>query len=166
LLRRRQHQDAIAAIQKAIDLNPNLARNYAVLADVLTFANRPTEAIELMKKAMRLDPFYPTQYVMYLGRAYYFARQFDKSLITFKDCLVRAPRYRTCYMYLAPVYAELGQSTDATDAVKTLLEISPNFSITTSVQNHLPFVSSAMQFYVSGLRKAGVPERPPISLSK
>jgi adenylate cyclase len=140
LLRRKQHQDAIVAIQKAISLNPNRARNYASLADVLTFANQPTEAIELMKKAMRLDPFYPTQYVMYLGRAYYFARQFDKSLTTFKDCLVRAPRYRTCYMYQAPVYAELGQLANATHAVKTLLDISPNFSINTSVQNHLPFV--------------------------
>jgi len=165
LLRRRRHHDAIVAIKKAITLNPNRARNYASLADVLTFSDRPKEAIELMKKAIRLDPFYPTQYAMYLGRAYYFARQYDKALATFEDCLVRAPRYRTCYMYQAPVYAELGRSGDATRAVKTLLEIAPKFSISTSVQNHLPYVSSAMQFYISGLRKAGVPERPHLSLA-
>jgi adenylate cyclase len=75
LLRKRQHDDAIAAIKRAIELNPNLVRHYASLADALTFANRSGEAIELLLMAKRLDPFYPPRTNMYLGRAYYFARQ-------------------------------------------------------------------------------------------
>jgi adenylate cyclase len=44
LLRFRQHDEAIATIEKSIALNPNRADNYANLADVLTFAGRAEEA--------------------------------------------------------------------------------------------------------------------------
>ncbi len=57
LLRREQHAAAVDAIERSIALNPNRADHYASLADVLTFANRPGEAIDFLKKAMRLDPF-------------------------------------------------------------------------------------------------------------
>jgi adenylate cyclase len=164
LLRRRQHDGAIAAIKRAITLNPNLARHYASLADALTFANRPGEAIQLMQKFMRLDPFYPPRFNMYLGRAYYFSNQYDKAAAQLKTCAARAPKWRPCYMFLAPTYAEQGRQADAKRTVETLLKIAPKFSISTSVQKHLPFVPGAMEFYTSGLRKAGVPVRPPLEV--
>jgi adenylate cyclase len=157
-LRRGEHDEAIAAIRRAIALNPNDSGQYASLADALTFANHSEEAIEVMMKAMRLDPFYPPRQNMYLGRAYYFSRQFDKATAELKTCAARAPVYRPCYMYLAPALAELGQVADAARAVSNLLKLAPEFSIATSVENHLPFVPAAMAFYISGLRKAGVPE--------
>lgn len=163
-LRRGQHDDAVTAIERSVTLNPNEARHYASLADTLTFANRAEEAVELIERANRLDPFYPPRQNMYLGRAYYFSRQYDKAVTELKTCAARAPKWRPCYMYLAPAYAELGQLADAKQSVETLLKIAPKFSISTSVQKHLPFVPSAMQFYIGGLRKAGVPERPPLNL--
>ena len=158
-LRRLEHDNAVDAIKRSIKLNPNRSRHYSNLADVLTFANRPDEAIELMKKAMRLDPFYPALINMYFGRAYYFAKQYDKAVTELKTCAARAPKWRPCYMYLAPAYAELGDQAGAKQSVETLFKIAPGFSITTSVRKHLPFVPAAMQFYISGLRKAGVPEK-------
>lgn len=157
-LRRRQHDDAIAAIERSITLNPNQPRHYASLADTLTFANRAKEAVELLKKANRLDPFYPPRQNMYLGRAYYFAKQFDKAVAQLKICAARAPKWRPCHMFLAPAYVALGRQADAQRSLNTLLKLAPNFSISTSVRKHLPFVPSAMQFYISGLRKAGTPE--------
>jgi adenylate cyclase len=157
-LRRRQHNEAIAAVERSIALNPNRARPYAFLADALTFAGRAEEAVELLLKAMRLDPFYSPLYNLYLGRAYYFSQQYEKAAPQLKTCAARAPKFRGCNMYLIPTYAELGQQADAKREVEALLKIAPKFSIATSVQTHLPFVPSAMQFYISGLRKAGVPE--------
>ena len=158
LLRRGQHDLAIAAIKKAVELNPNRSRHYGSLADALTFANRPQQAIELMKTAMRLDPFFPARHNMYLGRAYYFARQHEQAVGQLKACATRAPKWRPCYMYLAPAYAELGRQEEARQTVQTLMALSPKFSISGSVRSHLPFVSAAMQFYVAGLQKAGAPE--------
>lgn len=158
LLRRGQHDEAITALERSIELNPNRSDNYASLADTLTFANRPEEAVGLLQKAMRLDPFYSPRYDMYLGRAYYFAGRYDESIAELKNCAVRAPKYRPCYMYLAPAYAEAGHGAEAREAVDQLLAVSPNFSINNSVEGHLPFVDTALEFYVSGLKKAGVPE--------
>ena len=156
--RQRQHADSIAALEKALSLNPNRAETYASLANTLTFAGRASEAVEAVQKAMRLDPFHRVQFDMYLGRALYFAKQYDEALTSLKTCITRAPEYRPCYMYLAPLYAELGRTEDARRTVARLLELAPRFNIEASVQNHLPFVPDAMSHYVQGLRKAGAPE--------
>ena len=158
LLRRGQHDEAIASLERSIDLNPNRSDNYASLADTLTFANRAGEAIDLLQKAMRLDPFYSPRYDMYLGRAYYFVGRYGESITELKNCAIRAPKFRPCYMYLAPAYAEAGNHVDARQAVDALLKLSPEFSISSSVEGHLPFVPAALEFYVDGLRKAGVPK--------
>ena len=101
---------------------------------------------------------------MYLGRAYYFSKQYDKAMRELKTCAARAPKFRPCYMFLAPTYVELNRQEDARRTVATLLTIAPKFSIRKSVKNHLPFVPVAMKFYIDGLRKAGVPDRPPLML--
>ncbi len=157
-LRRLQHDDAVATHKKSIALNPNRADSYAFLADTLTFMGRADEAIDAILTAMRLDPFYPVLFDLYLGRAYYFSKQHDKAVAQLRACAVRAPKFRPCYMFLAPAYAELGKQAEAQRIVEALLKIAPKFSISNSVQKHLPFVPAAMQFYIGGLRKAGVPE--------
>jgi adenylate cyclase len=135
-----------------------MAEGYASLADALTFSGRAGEAIPLVEKAMRLDPFYPPQIDMYLGRALYFDKRYEAAQLPLETCAARAPQFRPCYMYLAPVYAELGRMEDTRRAVGKLLDVSPEFTIDRSVRRHLPFVEDAMRFYVDGLRKAGVPE--------
>ncbi|MGD8942031.1 MAG: adenylate/guanylate cyclase domain-containing protein, partial [Desulfobacterales bacterium] len=52
-LHRRQHAKAIAAQEKANALSPNDAEGIASLAGILTWAGRPQETVELIKKAMR-----------------------------------------------------------------------------------------------------------------
>jgi hypothetical protein len=42
--------------------------------------------------------------------------------------------------------------------VEKLQAVSPGFSIDASVRQHLPYVAAAMDYYIGGLRKAGVPE--------
>jgi len=157
-LRRHQHDTAIATQKKALSLNPNRADSYSSLANTLTFAGDAKEAVELVKKAMRLDPFYPPIIDMYLGRALYFDKRYEKAVPPLETCAARAPKFRACYMFLAPVYAELGRPEEARRVVAKLLEVAPKFTINRSVRTHLPFVSDAMQHYIQGLKKAGVPE--------
>ncbi len=157
-LRRRQYDDAVASHEKSIALNPNRADSYAFLADTLTFIDRADEAIDAILTAMRLDPYYQLLFDMYLGRAYYFSKQYNKAVAQLRTCALRAPNFLPCYMFLASAYAELGDQGEAQRTTETLLKIAPKFSISKSVRNHLPFVPSAMQFYIRGLRKAGVPE--------
>ncbi len=157
-LRRRQHDTAIATQKKALSLNPNRADSYSSLANTLTFAGDAKEAVELVKKAMRLDPFYPPIIDMYLGRALYFDKRYEKAVPPLETCAARAPKFRACYMFLAPVYAELGRPEEARRVVAKLLKVAPKFTINGSVRTHLPFVADSMQHYIQGLQKAGVPE--------
>ena len=108
---------------------------------------------------MRLDPLHGYLGDFYLGRALYFAKQYEEALLPLKTCVARAPEFPAGYMYLAPLYAELGRIQDAGQTVARLLELAPGFTIETSIQKHLPYVPKTMSHYVQGLRKAGVPER-------
>jgi len=157
--RQRQHDDSVATLEKAVSLNSNRAETYQSLANTLTFAGRPLEAVHAVQKARRLDPFYGYLGDFYLGRALYFAKQYEEALLPLKTCVARAPKFPACYMYLAPLYAELGRTEDADHTVAKLLALLPGFTIEASVQKHLPYVPQTMSHYVQGLRKAGVPER-------
>jgi tetratricopeptide (TPR) repeat protein len=158
-LRRGQHETAIAMLETALALNVNRADSYASLADALTFAGRAEEAVPLLEKAMRLDPHYLPQLDMYLGRALYFLRRYPRAQMMLEACVTRAPGFRPCYMYLAPVYAELDRIEEARRVAAELLKLSPQFTVERSVRRHLPFVEGPMQQFAEGLLKAGVPER-------
>ena len=45
------------------------------LAQTLSYAGRPDEAIDLVEKAQRLNPAYPRWYAWNLGTAFYVARR-------------------------------------------------------------------------------------------
>jgi TolB-like protein/Flp pilus assembly protein TadD len=150
-------EEALKTLTRALEPNPNRAETYASLADALTFAGRPDEALAMLGKATTLDPLYPPRIEMYLGRAHYFARSYKEARAALETCVARAPQFRPCYMYLVPTLAELGDDVAASSAIAKLLELSPDFSISASVLKHLPYREDPMRHYVSGLEKAGLP---------
>ena len=62
-----------------ICLRPNNACNTVVLAQIMCFAGRGNEAIELMEKAMRLSPYHPHWYLGILALAYITAERYDEA---------------------------------------------------------------------------------------
>ena len=52
----RRYEEAIAEIRRAITLDPNDARSHWNMARALTAGDRPEEAIEYAKMALRIDP--------------------------------------------------------------------------------------------------------------
>jgi adenylate cyclase len=56
LLRRHEHEPAIAAFERAVALNLNFT--HWAFAEVLVLAGDPARAIEIVERHMRLDPFY------------------------------------------------------------------------------------------------------------
>jgi predicted Zn-dependent protease len=54
-----QHEKAIEAGKRALELGPNNACNTAILAKIMYCARRGKDTIELMKKTMRLGPYHP-----------------------------------------------------------------------------------------------------------
>ena len=66
-LHQRQYQEAEAEGRNAVDLGPNVADAYILLAQTLNYMGQPQEALGLIHKSMRFSPFYPAWYLSVLG---------------------------------------------------------------------------------------------------
>src|SRR5262249_10939452 len=78
----KQHDQAIVEGERAITLDPNYADGYAWLGNIFNFAGRPEEAIEVVQRAMRLNPHDPFFYLFNLGLAYRLIERHEEAIAT------------------------------------------------------------------------------------
>jgi TolB-like protein/Flp pilus assembly protein TadD len=155
-LYKRQHERAMAAAERVIALAPSDAEGFGRLGSVLNFAGRPEEAIELIKKAMRLNPRYPYNYLSLLGMAYGLTGRYEEAITTLKTGVTRNPDHLPLHLHLAVSYSELGREAEARAEVAELRRVSPNFSLE-GVRRVMPFKDPAdLERYLTALRKAGL----------
>jgi tetratricopeptide (TPR) repeat protein len=104
LWRDQQYEQAIAEGKHAIALDPNWADAYVGLADILNFAGRAEEAVGLVQKAMRLNPYYPAVYPHALGVAYNLTGQYEEAITASKEAIRRNLNFLAAYTFLAGSY--------------------------------------------------------------
>jgi TolB-like protein/Tfp pilus assembly protein PilF len=161
---KRQHEKAVAEAERALALNPNGTLVYNTLAGVVGCSGRWEESIIYGKKSIRHAPFPPLTSFHWLGRAYFMTGQYDEAILTFKKALDRNPNYLPAHAFHAASYSSLGRETEAAAAAKEVLRINPKFSLE-SYAKTLPYKNTAdIERYIAALRKAGLPEEPPLAL--
>jgi len=121
----------IATGEQALALGPNNAEVHAMVAVNKFYAGKYQEAIELLKKAMRLHPHYPAWYPHYLGKAYTQTQQYDLALAAFSDVLARAPHQDWGHFGNAIVYVRLGRLEEARNHVENALALNPQMTLDT-----------------------------------
>jgi adenylate cyclase len=124
-----QYDQAIATGEEALALGPNNAEVHAMVAVNNYYAGKYQEAIELLKKAIRLHPHYPAWYPHFLGKAYTEIQQYDLALATFRDVLARAPHQTWGYFGSAIVYVRLGKLEEAKSQVAKALALNPKLTL-------------------------------------
>jgi adenylate cyclase len=155
-LHKKQHASAIAAQEKANALSPNDAEGIASLAGILTWAGRPEQTIGLVKKAMRLNPMYPTEYLWNLGHAYYLMGRIEETIETLDRARDRSPEYIPVIAYLAASYAELGRVEEARAQAAQFNRLSPRTSID-AWRHRLPYKDKkVLDRLISSCQKAGI----------
>ena len=153
-LHKKQHEKAIAEQEKAITLSPNDADGIAGLGGILTWAGRPEETIGLVKKAMRLNPMYPTEYLWNLGHAYFLVGRYEEAIETLKRARDRNPDYLPVRAYLAASYSELGREEEARTEAAEYVRLSPQTS-TEAWRHRLPYEDQAiLERVIRNVRKA------------
>jgi adenylate cyclase len=153
-LYRRQHEEAIAEYGQALALNPNDSDIIAEYADALAYVEQPQRSVELMHKAMRLNPHYPDWYLWYLADAYDTLGQSEDAIATVKRMHDPSEGQRI----LAANYAHLGMMREAEAAAHEVLRLHPTFKISVW-RERPPYRDKAiLERYVEGLRKAGLPD--------
>ncbi|MFN0316197.1 MAG: adenylate/guanylate cyclase domain-containing protein [Burkholderiales bacterium] len=153
---KKQHDTAIAELERAVSLDQNSDWANSFFAETLNFAGRPDEAIAYSKKSMRLDPNYPPWVAFCLAHSYYLLRRNDEAVAGLQDSLRRHPNFLPARRMLAAFYGELGREKEAQAELSEILRISPGASLELW-RARLPYKNPAdLERFVAGLRKAGL----------
>jgi len=154
----RKYEEAIAAGERSVELDPNGAMARGLLGMTLSFADRPDEAIVQFNHAIRLNPFAPHWYFYRLGQSYMQKGEYEEALKAYKKALQRAPNAFATHAHLAVLYVLLDRQEDAGASAKKVLGLFPKFSVE-RVAKTLPFKNQAFhKIFVDAMRKAGLPE--------
>jgi TolB-like protein len=146
---------AHAAYERAFALNPKDADLLVDYGDSHLYVGQPTQAIERIESAMRLNPFYPDWYLRLLGIAYFCHGDYQKVV----DIMHKARQlHPALFRLLAAAHIMLDQPKQAEAARLEVMKLEPWFSIS-SLRRGLPFHARNLgETYFLALLKAGLPE--------
>jgi adenylate cyclase len=159
-----QYEQAIIEGERSLELGPTNAQAHVLHAVSMNAVGRFNEEIDLVKRAMRLHPYYPAYYLQWLGVAYRMTGRYEEAITAYKQLLDRSRRGEFSsvgvHLYLADVYAEFGREKEAKYHAAEVLKIRPKFSLE-SVNKVSTFQYKNpvyLERRLNALRKAGIPE--------
>ena len=112
-LYQQQYDDAIAEAKQAVATDPSDADGYIALARSLSFAGRPSEALESVMYAMKINPHYPSNYLYELGLAHFAANQIADATASLERAIAMNPDDYWSQRLLVSTYGLLGRSDEA-----------------------------------------------------
>jgi tetratricopeptide (TPR) repeat protein len=128
--RKGQYEKAIAEGKKAIALEPNNDIWNYNLSRAMFFAGRPEDAIELIKKAIRLSPVRSANYFNVLGQSLHRAGRYEEALIAHAQALEGHKKMGNNPFWVhngfTAAYLELGKIENARSHFKEALATNPN----------------------------------------
>jgi adenylate cyclase len=151
-LYRKEHDEALAAYERALELNPNDADLLAEMGDCLVYVRQAGRAVQLLEQAIRLNPYHPDSYLWFLGDAYFHLGEYEKTIRTLHKMRDQAEGHRL----MAASHALLGHLDEAQRHAFALMEVHPNFTIEQWRKVPPNKYPEDLEIFVEGLRKAGL----------
>jgi tetratricopeptide (TPR) repeat protein len=125
---------------------------------VLNRLERFDEAIPIFKKAIRLNPVAPINYLNNLAWAYTNVGHYEKAISLWDKALKRNPNYLFGYTGLTIAFQWSGQEMKAREAAAEVLRIKPAFSIS-QVKKTMEYKNEETRKRIlEAYRRAGIPE--------
>ncbi len=154
---------ALAAIDRALALNPNSALSWAARGWVLAMQNQLVPAIEAEQQAIRLSPLDPLAWLFAAGLAFAHvaAGRYEEAIEWADRTLHAQPRHLVAMRFKLVCLAHLGRTDDAREWLKHVLALQPRLTIAAWKASYAAtsvFSPELLALYTDGLRKAGVPE--------
>jgi adenylate cyclase len=152
--------EGIALIDRALVINPNMASAWSFSGWTRLLLGETDLAMERFRHAMRLSPLDPLHFLRQWGlaRAYFQLGRYDEASSWAENALRENPQHHPALCVFAASNALAGRLEDAQKAMTRLREIDPALRVS-DLPGLFPFrLPGAIDKYVEGLRKAGLPE--------
>ena len=149
-----------AILDRALELNPNLAGALISSGWTKAFLGEPDIAIKRVTDAMRLSPLDPMSFrtLGAVAFAHFIAGRYDEASLWAEKALQERANYLPAIRDLAAANALAGRDSEARAAIESLRKIAPAMRVST-VKEWLPFRRpDDLARLEDGLRKAGLPE--------
>lgn len=155
-LMQRKYEEAIAEGELAVALAPNSADAHVQLGANLVFAGRHEEAIPVLKKALRLDPFPLNSNYNLLGVAYRFLGRYEEAIAAFERAIELAPDSAWRRLAIAAAYSLAGRDKEARAAVQEALRLDPKMSLEFIAKTAPYKKQEDLEEFLDAVRKAGL----------
>jgi adenylate cyclase len=157
-LNMKQYDEALAENRRELDLDPNHAEGHGQRGLILNYVGRPAEGLEAIRTAMRLDPRHSFFYVWILGQAHFLLKQTEEAIAHFEKTIESNPNFAIGHLMLASAYAHAGRIEDAEWEAEEVFVLLPDFTLTAEREKAAYKDTAHLEYYLEGLRKAGLPE--------
>jgi adenylate cyclase len=154
-------EEAMAAGDRAVALNPNNAEVLAEYGMRLALMGRWERGISLIDEAIARNPAHPGWYHTAPALNFYRQGRYAEALEEARQ--IDAPGWIHNHTILAMIYGQLGQEEEARAAARRILELDPDFEENAWYELQLRnFPEQMAEQMAEGLRKAGlhIPARP------
>ena len=153
-----RHERALAALDRAVELNPNSADVHMMRGMVLNFIGRPEKGLEEALLAVRHNPHYPNWYLQGIGRSYFMLGRYEDAIPYAERLVTVAPEMALGRMLLTACYAAHGNLDGARAEMTACLEHHPDLNAQ-KVAEIVPLQRETdLAQYLDLLRSAGLPE--------
>ena len=150
--------EAVVDAHRAVELSPNDALCWLGVARLSINAGLAAEGEYAIRHAMRLNPFYPVNYLAVLGDALFHQGQSEAALEVFDELVKRQPSYISAHIHLAALYSGLGRMDDARASVAQVLRLDPHYRLKAASSFYLSANEQKKQVFLDRLRAAGLPD--------
>ena len=150
-------QGALAEIERALGMSPNLAVAHGQRGATLIFAGRPKEGLAAVQTSIRLDPRDPFSAIrlLHIACGLYFSREYEEAIEAAKQLIRSYPDFPMIYRWPAAALGQLGRTAEAKEALDQAVSLAPA-AFDMYVRNRVPwFRPEDHAHLVEGLRKAG-----------
>jgi adenylate cyclase len=148
----------VAAIERALMLNPNFASAWLFLGWTKVWQCRSDEAIEHLKRAIRLSPLGRGIAGMHaaMATAHFFAGRYEEASNWAERLLREYPTSHPGLRIAVASNAAAGKTIEARDAAARLLQLDPAFRVSRLRNSLGPYPADAVLKYESAMREAGL----------